>query len=347
MKVGWYVHHHGSGHRTRAMLVGRRLATHGVDVTLLGSGLDLAATRAAGLESVPLPHDAPLADGASASDADVTMRGLMHWAPLGHRGFSERMTTIARWIQVHEPDVVVVDVSCEVTVLVRLLGVPVIVVAQPGLRHDAPHHSALAAATAVLAPWPEWAHTQLWSTGTSAARVVAVGGLARSPRAAIASAGRHRTNAWDGVRRATGLILSGSEGFDRADLPMTIVRSAPHLDWQVAGGDVWVPDVRSLIARADVVVTHGGQNAVADVAAAGVAALVVPQRRPYEEQDHMAATLDAAGLATAVRPEDLDTIDWACALDTALARGGRGWVRWECAGAVDRAAALVEAVAGG
>ena len=143
MKVGWYVHHHGSGHRTRAMLVGRRLATHGVDVTLLGSELDLAATRAAGLESVLLAHDAPLADGASASDADVTMRGLMHWAPLGHRGFSERMTTIARWIQVHEPDVVVVDVSCEVTVLVRLLGVPVIVVAQPGLRHDAPHHSCL------------------------------------------------------------------------------------------------------------------------------------------------------------------------------------------------------------
>ena len=47
MKVGWYVHHHGSGHRTRAMLVGRRLATHGVDVTLLGSELDRAATRAA------------------------------------------------------------------------------------------------------------------------------------------------------------------------------------------------------------------------------------------------------------------------------------------------------------
>lgn len=347
MRVGWYVHHHGAGHRTRAMVVGRRLAERGLAVTLLGSSLDQPTVRAAGLEPVLLTPDHPLADGQSAGDIDVTMRGLMHWAPLRHHGYGERMTTIARWIQVHEPDVLVVDVSCEVTMLVRLLGVPVIVVAQPGLRNDLPHLSALAAATAVLAPWPEWAGPQMWRPGTSDAPVVPVGGLAHTPPAAVASPAQHRVTSCDDRRRPVGLVLSGSEGFDRQDLPATIARCASHIDWQVAGGGAWVRDVRELIAASDVVVTHAGQNAVADVAAAGIPAVVVPQRRPHGEQEHMADVLSSAGLATAVRPEDLDSLDWAAVVDATLARGGQAWARWECGGAVDRAAALVESVGRG
>ena len=163
MKVGWYVHHHGAGHRTRAMVVGQELMTRGVDVTLLGSALEGDAARRAPVTSVRLAMDAPLPDSVSESTLDVTVHGMMHWAPLWHTGFRERMTTIARWVQVEEPDVVVVDVSCEVAVMVRLLGVPVVVVAQPGARTDSAHAAAYDAATAVLAPWPAWAMPK-WST---------------------------------------------------------------------------------------------------------------------------------------------------------------------------------------
>src|SRR3712207_8569721 len=57
------------------------------------------------------------------------------------------------------PDVLVVDVSVEVALLARLLGVPVVLVAQRGRRDDDPHRRAYAAAAAVAAPWRSEEHT--------------------------------------------------------------------------------------------------------------------------------------------------------------------------------------------
>ncbi|NKS98662.1 hypothetical protein GS498_19270 [Rhodococcus hoagii] len=45
------------------------------------------------------------------------------------------------------------------------------------------------------------------------------------------------------------------------------------------------------------VITHAGQNAVADVAAAGAASIVIPQERPFAEQVTTAGVLHAARLA--------------------------------------------------
>ncbi len=56
-------------------------------------------------------------------------------------------------------------------------------------------------------------------------------------------------------------------------------------------------DAWALLQDADVVVTHGGQNALAEVAAARRPAVVVPQDRPYDEQRANAAALDRGGLA--------------------------------------------------
>ena len=49
------------------------------------------------------------------------------------------MALIARWIDETRPVAIVVDVSVEVALFVRLLGVPVIVMAMPGERIDGPH----------------------------------------------------------------------------------------------------------------------------------------------------------------------------------------------------------------
>ena len=49
------------------------------------------------------------------------------------------MGLIAEWVTATKPEVMVVDVSVEVAMLVRLLGVPVVVMAMPGDRIDAPH----------------------------------------------------------------------------------------------------------------------------------------------------------------------------------------------------------------
>ncbi|WP_404385978.1 hypothetical protein LL946_06515 [Knoellia locipacati] len=364
MKVGWYVHHHGAGHRTRAMVVGRELMARGSDVTLLGSALEGDAAHPSAVTSVRLAMDAPLPEAMSESGADVTAHGFMHWAPLGHSGFRERMTTIARWVQVEEPDVVVVDVSCEVAVMVRLLGVPVVVVAQPGARTDGAHAAAYDAATAVLAPWPAWATDDIWHTSRATEgghgtdpRVVAVGGIAREPTLVTApsvAAGAQPTGDEPGggrrtgepSRRARGLVLAGSDGFDDPDLPDVIAAAVPEVDWTVVGGRAWVPDVHDHLAHSDVVVTHAGQNAIADVAGWGLPAVVLPQSRPFEEQSHMGAVLASSGMAQVVQLVDVPGARWGDLVRQARTDGGDRWATWGCEGAAARAASLVEVVAG-
>ena len=353
MKVGWYVHHHGAGHRTRAMVVGRELLTRGVEVTLLGSALQGDAARSATLTSVRLAMDAPLPEPVTEAAADVTVHGRMHWAPLRHRGYRERMGTIARWVQVHEPDVMVVDVSCEVAVLVRLMGIPVVVVAQPGARTDTAHAAAYDSASAILAPWPGWATEQLWRTTRAsgcedgpAPRVVAVGGISRHTAPSVNPAASVGSDPERG-HRPRGVVLAGSEGFDDEALPDVIVAAVPDVDWTVVGGRVWVPDVDRHLDRADVVVTHAGQNAIADVAARQVPAVVLPQGRPFDEQRHLGAVLHNAGIAQVVPAEDVSGAHWPELVRRARATGGQAWCAWESEGAASRAASVVEVVASG
>ena len=51
----------------------------------------------------------------------------------------------------------VVDVSVEVAVLARTMGVPTVVMGMPGARDDRPHQLAFRLADAIIAPWPAWA----------------------------------------------------------------------------------------------------------------------------------------------------------------------------------------------
>ncbi|MEO7268479.1 MAG: glycosyltransferase [Knoellia sp.] len=357
MKVGWYVHHHGAGHRTRAMVVGQELMARGADVTLLGSALEGDSARKGPVTSVRLAMDAPLPEADTEAGSDVTVHGTMHWAPLGHSGFRERMTTIARWVQVEEPDVVVVDVSCEVAVMVRLLGIPVVVVAQPGERTDAAHAAAYDAASAVLAPWPTWASENIWHTSTVLGRdawpdgrLVAVGGITRGPGVSASAAPRLSRSAplspLSAAPRLRGLVLAGADGFDDPDLHDVITDSVPDVDWTVVGGRAWVPNVHDRLAESDVVVTHAGQNAIADVARWGLPAVVLPQRRPFEEQQHMGAVLASSGIAQVVQLGDVKGTHWGDLVELARKTGGEGWRTWGCQGAAARAASLVEVVAG-
>lgn len=341
MRVGWYVHHHGAGHRTRASVLGEELGRRGHDVWLLGSSVGDASGPAGA--TVPLPMDHPLEDDACEHRADVSAGGLLHWAPLRHSGLRRRMAGIARWVEEHRPDVFVVDVSSEVALLVRLLGIPVVLVAQPGDRRDRGHRSALDAASAVLAPWPGWATGDMWRAGASGdaaedERVVAVGGVARPPRS-------RRTATPDGTRRPRGLVLAGSEGFEHPGLADLVATSVTDVDWTVADGRTWLPDVSALLSETDVVVTHAGQNSIAEVAAAGVPAVVVPQRRPFDEQDHMAQVLADSGLARVVDRESVAGASWRDVVAEAIERGGHSWSRWETDGAAGRAVTLVEEVA--
>ena len=95
--------------------------------------------------------------------------------------------------------------------------------------------------------------------------------------------------------------------------------------------------VWDLLSWADVVVTHGGQNAIAEVAAARRPAVVIAQDRPHGEQLATVRTLGRAGLA--ITSESFpESTRWPDLLAAARELGGEQWVRWAPPDAAARAA---------
>nr|WP_228498266.1 glycosyltransferase [Plantibacter sp. VKM Ac-2876] len=288
---------------------------------------------------VVLDWDDDVPDGASPpDDCDPTAEGLLHWAPIGHAGHRARLATIAAALAQQQMDAMVVDVSVEVVLLARLLGVPTVVMAQPGHRDDEPHALAFRAASTIIAPWPHGL-LDLEHLRPVRDKVVYTGGISRFE-------GRERTSAEAG--RSGVLLLAGAGGSTVSRDAVEEAVRASGRDWTSLGtgaGSVWTDDPWDALCRAEVVVSWAGQNAIADLAAAGVTAVVVPQERPFDEQMSTARALEANELAV-VRASWPDAADWPAVLEQA-AELDPDWSRWQVAGAARRAAEAIEAVAAG
>jgi UDP-N-acetylglucosamine--N-acetylmuramyl-(pentapeptide) pyrophosphoryl-undecaprenol N-acetylglucosamine transferase len=326
--IGYYIHHHGQGHRTRAQSI--------------CAVLDTPVTA---LSSAPLPDADCFADVIClARDDDggpprnPTANGVLHWAPLLERGLGTRMSQVAGWIESVRPRLMVVDVSVEVTVFVRLLGVPVVVMAMPGIRTDAAHRLGYQLAEHIIAAWPQQMYDPVWLR-EFAHKTTFVGGISRFD-------GRERDDTPSpGLPRV--LVLSGTGG---SDLSMTDIRLCARRHrgyrWQALGvpGTPWVADPWPQLSSADVVVSHAGQNAVADIAAARRPAIIIAQPRPFDEQQATAAALADKGLAVSV-PQWPAVTAWPHLIDTAVTLGGHRWPFWQTAGAAARAAAVIDTLA--
>jgi hypothetical protein len=329
--IGYYVHHRGNGHVTRAAVIADRL--RGETVTGLSSRPRPGAWRGPWLE-LASDDDPPAAE-----DADPTAGGALHWAPSGHPGLRERMAQLAAWVATHAPRLVVVDVSVEVTVLIRAMGVPTVVMGMPGARQDPAHQLAYRLADAIIAPWPAWARVfaggEPWQAKTHP-----VGAISRFD-------GRRPAHERTARRRRRVVVLSGRGGTElTVDLLAAAQRATPAWDWTILGppGTRWVEDPWRLLCDADVIVTHAGQNAIADVAAAGRPAVVIAQARPHDEQLATARALHEARLAV-VRSSWPAPQDWSSVLDAAVRLGGSGWEHWSSGTGAERAAVVLEELA--
>lgn len=326
--VGYYVHHVGSGHRHRAEVLAARLAHDGVSVTGLSS-LPRPASWTG--DWVRLPSDD---DG---DPRDVTAHGHLHWAPLRHDGTRDRAAAVSAWLATARPDLVVVDVSVEVLLLTRLHGIPAVAVVLPGRRDDPAHLLGLGAAEALVGFWPRAARGMTPGLPDDLAdRLVPVGALSRHPvRPAL------RSQPHDGERSVA--LLLGSGGHDvGADDVRAARRATPDWRWTVLGADrdTWVADPSAVLAGADVVVTHAGQNALAETAAARRPAVVLPQRRPHAEQRTTADVL-AGDWPAVVRSTWPAAEEWPGVLDHAASLDARGWTQWCDGWAADRFADVV------
>lgn len=327
--IGWYVHHVGHGHAHRAAAVSRVL---GMPVT--------------GLSSLPRPQDwsgpwvhLPRDDGTA---TDPTAGGSLHWVPRHDAGLRSRMAAVSAWIEEYAPAAIVADVSVEIALLARLHGVPVVSVVLPGDRSDPAHVLGYRVSDALVATWPPAARRVVTGLPAEvAARIEYVGGLSRFDP----MPGRVRL---DGPPRVT--LLAGTGGTTlRAAQVDAARREATGWVWTVLAppplGE-WSSDPSEVLRDADVVITHAGQNAVAEVAAARRPAVVLPEDRPHAEQAATARELGRPCWPALVLPS-WPRSGWPDLLARAAAQDGRAWRAWCDGGAARRFARVVERVSEG
>lgn len=324
--IGYYVHHHGSGHLHRARSVASAWAG---EVTGLST---LPRPPGWSGDWVRLDDDAPVED-----HRDVTAGGHLHWAPVGHPGLSSRMARIASWLEAARPSLLVSDHSVEITLLARLHGVRVVAVVLPGERSDPAHLLGYGVCEALVAMWPATARVHTGLPPDLLARLRCVGGLSRF----APTEPRPRQS-----EEAHVAVLWGRGGDGPPEHELTAARSrTPGWTWTVLGGDQWVEGPFAALLSADVVLTHGGQNAVAETAAARRPAIVLPQARPFDEQHAMGRALDDdrwPAIVCRSLPED----GWPALLEQARRLDGHRWQGWCDGQAADRFVRVLQEAGG-
>jgi UDP-N-acetylglucosamine--N-acetylmuramyl-(pentapeptide) pyrophosphoryl-undecaprenol N-acetylglucosamine transferase len=322
--IGYYVHHHGRGHSARARSICARLDE---PVTFFSS-LPRPARLRARDRWVELPLDLP---DAGQAVVDTDCHGRMHWAPVHVTGLARRAAEFLRVAADTGLRRLVVDVSVEIAMLGRLAGIPVTVMAMPGERTDPAHRLAYDIADQIVAPWSAEVYQPAWLRDH----------LDRTHFVGSISQFEDRAGPCTGT--GTAVLLAGAGGDTLPEDAVAQLRHAlPQYRWVALGASSWVDDPWPLLCAADLVITHAGQNAIADVALTGAAVIVVPQSRPFDEQHATADAMTRAGLTVGVTTWPTPDA-WPDLHAATLALDRSQWARLQVHGAAARAAEVIAA----
>jgi hypothetical protein len=293
LNLGYYAHHHGAGHVTRALAIAAHLPG---PVTLFGSSLPVAnVPRHVSPCRLPLDFD----QDTVAQD----IPGLLY-APLNVSGLRERMGVLVDWFRHAWPCLLVVDVSVEVALIARLCGVPTVYVRQRGTRFDPAHALAYASAQRLLAPYPrgfEQPDTPaIWIEKTDYTGLISRYDQIKPKAAAL---------------RKTVTVITGHGGTAMSLSQIAeAARACPEWDWAVIGpieADQTmraplpanlqlhgiVGDPLHWLGHAGVVVGSAGDSLVSELADLQCRFICIPESRPFDEQLSTAQILQKLGLA--------------------------------------------------
>ena len=334
--VGFYVHHHGSGHATRCKQLAAALPT-GAPYRFFGSDATHFPTPWRQHFTL-LPPDVDPSTGPHRRDpsTDLLADEVLHYAPTDMPGLSQRMATIAEWIAEEQPAYFVVDLSVEIALFVRLCGCPVHLVRLHGRRTDLAHTAAFGLANSTLAPFApcmEDAHTPAWLRQ----KTRYLGTFSRyddrnEPRPQV------RSTLGYGPDRPLVTVVNGSGGDDRdATYWGEVARRHPDHDWLLVGKlrneeeppsnlriTGYVADTYPYLRAADYIIGSGGTNTMSEVAAVRGRFISLPEPRPFEEQHCKMQALANLGL-TVMLTERPEPQDWTSILARADELDLDGW----------------------
>lgn len=327
MRLGYYAHHHGSGHCRQIDKLAALLPTEArQQLTVFTSVTSEAYTFAAIDEAqvVRLPAEDERADDVLAGRAGQNWQpASLHYSPVGNSDIQQRSHKILDTIYQRRIDLMIIDVSVEVSMLCRAASVPYLYVRLPGIRDDVPHLNAFAGALALLAPYPrtlestktpEWIsqktlyldfiNTQQKNAQTYQDFIKHLMQLITDKKALSLMLSDKDKNT-----STTVTVIKGYGGHQAIDAKLPELRQLlPHA-FIISLGPidedkrhyvdiaVDVSDVTPFIEHSDYLLMACGLNAVAQAYDYATPLVVLPDDRPHQEQEVMAEALIAQGRA--------------------------------------------------
>jgi len=169
MRIGYYAHHHGSGHCRQADKLAALLPNDTRAQLTVFTSLNIDSYRFTAIDErqiVRLNAEDERPDDILAGRAgEYWQPASLHYSPVGNGDIQKRSHQILDTIFQRKIDLMIIDVSVEVAMLCRAASIPYLYVRLPGIRDDAPHLGAFSGALALLAPYPkalESAYTSEW-----------------------------------------------------------------------------------------------------------------------------------------------------------------------------------------
>lgn len=331
MRIGYYAHHHGSGHCRQADKLAALLPNDARAQLTVFTSLDVASYRFTAIDEqqiVRLNAEDERPDDILAGRAgEYWQPASLHYSPVGNSDIQKRSHQILDTIFQRKIDLMIIDVSAEVAMLCRAASIPYLYVRLPGIRDDAPHLGAFSGALALLAPYPkalESTHTSEWVCDKTLyldfiytqktelctyesfidilAKLSAGSEISVPKSTRLSSIEAQLTD----KSEATTLIITVIKGYGghkaideklpalRSLLPNALIISLGPIDDDkrcCIDISAEVDDVTPFICHSNYLMMACGLNAVAQAYHYDTPLIVVPDDRPHNEQAVMAETL--------------------------------------------------------
>ena len=327
MRLGYYAHHHGSGHCRQIDKLAALLPTEARQQLTVFTSVTSDAYMFAAIDEaqvVRLPAEDERADDVLAGRAGQNWQpASLHYSPVGNSDIQQRSHKILDTIYQRRIDLMIIDVSVEVAMLCRAASVPYLYVRLPGLRDDEPHLNAFAGALALLAPYPrtlestktpEWIsqktlyldfiNTQQRDAQTYQDFIKHLMQLITDKKALSLM-----LNDKDKDTPTIVTVIKGYGGHQAIDAKLPELRQLLPYAFIISLGPidedkrhyvdiaVDVSDVTPFIEHSDYLLMACGLNAIAQAYDYATPLVVLPDDRPHQEQEVMAEALIAQGRA--------------------------------------------------
>ena len=315
MRLGYYAHHHGSGHcrqidKLAALLpadIRRQLI---VFTSLSRDDYDFTAVNETQIERLQA-EDECADDVLKGRAGEHWQPDSLHYSPVGNSNIQRRSHQILDTVYQHHIDLMIIDVSVEVAMLCRAASIPYLYIRLPGIRDDTPHLNAFAGALALLAPYPrllEAAMTPEW-VGKKTLYLDFINAVQQKEPTynefikILAKLVTSNSKDWKDAPHTIITVIKGYGGHQAIDMKLPELRQLLPNAFIISLGPIndnmrchvdiatQVNDVTPFIQHSDYLLMACGLNAVAQAYDYTTPLIVLPDERPHQEQEVMAQAL--------------------------------------------------------